>query len=79
MPLCFRICHCVAPGPFLAAALLFLPENLVGSDLACGGGWAEGLPRPQDGASGAEPRTDLLAAARVAAATPLDAKLAAAG
>ncbi len=31
MPLCLRICHCVAPVPFLAAALLFLPLNLVGS------------------------------------------------
>lgn len=34
MPDCRRICHCVAPGPFLAAALDFLPLNLVGSALA---------------------------------------------
>jgi hypothetical protein len=31
MPLCFRICHCVAPTPFLAAALLFLALKAVGS------------------------------------------------
>ena len=27
MPLCFRMSHCVLPVPFLATALLFLPEN----------------------------------------------------
>ena len=31
MPLCFRMSHCVLPVPFLATALLFFPENLVGS------------------------------------------------
>ena len=31
MPLSFRMSHCVLPAPFLATALLFFPENLVGS------------------------------------------------
>ena len=35
MPLSFRMSHCVLPAPFLAVALLFFPENFVGS-VGCG-------------------------------------------
>ena len=35
MPLSFRMSHCVLPAPFLATALLFFPENFVGS-VGCG-------------------------------------------